>query len=529
MYDYFTQLNNYLEQSTSRYPNKVALFIGASKFTYEQLNKTANQFAHFLRACDVSRGDRVVCTTGNTYESIICFWGALKAGAVISLVSNDVARDKLDYILKDAEASVLVCTSKQYEDILIPIKEDHYPLKAILLSEETEVEKLTVVHEFENALKNLSTNTTHSSALDIDLASIIYTSGSTGEPKGVMLTHRNMLSASTSINQYLAHSEDDVIISVLPISFDYGLYQMIMAFSVGATLILEANFTWPAQLLKKIAMHKATVLPVVPSMVPLLKLHGEHFAYDLSSVRCVTNTGAALNLKHISMLQNLFNSARIFSMYGLTECKRCTYLPPEMIRKKPTSVGIAIPNTELWIVDEAGNRLGPKQVGQLVIRGATVMRGYWKKPDKTAEKLKNGLLPNEKLLYTGDYCWLDEEGYLYFHGRMDEVLKCRGIKVSPKEVEAVLMQHPSIIEAAIIGVDDNEWGTALHAFIATSAKVALSELQHYCQQHLSAEQRPKFISVLKSLPKSTNGKIDKLKLKADLAAELISLKEAVVS
>lgn len=528
MYTYFTQLNHYLEYSAVQYPTKVALFIGKNKFTYAHLNEKANQFAQFLLTCGISRGERVISTTGNTYESVISFWGTLKAGAVISLVSNDVTKDKLDYILKDSEASVLICTAKQYQEIIESIDGSHYKLKAILLNETAEVGTSCFVSKFENALEGLPNDQVQSSSLDIDLATIIYTSGSTGEPKGVMLTHRNMLAASTSINQYLEHASEDIIISALPISFDYGLYQMIMAFSIGATLILEANFMWPAQLLKKIATFKATVLPVVPSMVSLLKQHNERFSYDLSSVRCITNTGASLNLKHIDMLNKQFLSARIFSMYGLTECKRCTYLPPEMIEKKPASIGIAIPNTELWVVDEEGKRLGPNQVGQLVIRGATVMKGYWKKPEKTAEKLKNGPLPDEKLLYTGDYCWLDDSGYLYFHGRMDEVLKCRGIKVSPKEVEAVLMQHTAVIEAAVLGIDDIEWGTALHAFISTSQNVTLSELQHYCQQHLPAEQRPKHISFLPSLPKSTNGKIDKLKLKSECKPNLACQNKAEV-
>ena len=522
MYDYLTQLHYYLGRAAAQYPNKVAIFLGKQCFTYEQLNEKANQFANFLHSCDLSRGDRVVCATGNTYESVISFWGTLKAGGVISLVSNDITSDKLNYILRDTEASILICRSKQYQAIMKTIKASNYPVKAILLSETEAIEKLSGCYDFQEALTGLTTYPMDSGTLDIDLASIIYTSGSSGAPKGVMLSHHNMLAASTAINQYLGYSQGDIIICALPMSFDYALYQMIMAFSVGATLILEANFMWPAQLLKKITTFKATVLPVVPSMVPLLKRHNERFCYDLSSIRCITNTGAALNVKHINMLQEQFTSARIFSMYGLTECKRCTYLPPEMLEKKPTSVGIAIPNTELWIVDEEGNRLQSNQVGQLVIRGTTVMRGYWRKPDKTAKKLKRGVLPDEKVLYTGDYCWLDEEGYLYFYGRMDEVLKCRGIKVSPREVETVLMQHSLVIEAAVIGVDDSEWGTTLHAFIATSAKITLSELQSYCQQHLSAEQQPKFFSLLHALPKLLNGKIDKLQLTADLGRELNS-------
>ena len=518
MYDYFTELNQYLEHSARCYPNKIALINGKQHMSYDELDRTANQFAHYLLNRGVFRGDRVVATLGNTVESVIVFWGALKIGAIISLISPDITGDKLDYILKDSGASALICTSPQYQDIFTYIQNKAYSLSCILLKDAEEASSVLPTEHFSEALKKFPSTPVVSKALDIDLASIIYTSGSTGEPKGVMLTHRNMLAASTSINQYLGHTTEDIIISALPISFDYGLYQMIMAFSMGATLILEVDFFWPAQFLKKIASFKATVLPVVPSMVPLLEKHGKKFPYDVSSIRCVTNTGAALNLKHIDMLKNQFSAARIFSMYGLTECKRCTYLPPEKIDQKPNSIGIAIPNTELWITDESGQRLGPNQLGQLVIRGATVMKGYWNKPDKTAEKLKDGPIPGEKILYTGDYCWLDEEGYLYFHGRMDEVLKCRGIKVSPKEVEVYLMKHPSVLEAAIIGVEDLDWGTAIHAIVA-GEEISHQELQQYCQHGLPSEQQPKFLSILKTLPKSSNGKIDKLALKARFQSE----------
>lgn len=514
MYKFITQLNQYLENSAKDYPNKVALICGKNKYSYAELNAMANQFAHHLTFLGVSRGERIVVSTGNVYESVIAFWGSLKFGGIVSLVSSDIASDKLEYILKDSGASALVCTSLHYQNIYKLLSSRQLDLKCILLNSNSEFEILPWVELFDDALAHKVTNNYSSTVLDIDLASIIYTSGSTGEPKGVMLTHRNMLVASSSINQYLGHSEDDVIVSALPISFDYGLYQMIMAFSMGATLILEPNFIWPAELLKKIAAFKATVLPLVPSMVPLIQQHGKRFSYDLSSIRCITNTGAALNLKHIDMLKQQFPLAQIFSMYGLTECKRCTYLPPDMIDKKPTSIGVAIPNTELWIVDEEGKKLGPNQLGQLVIRGATVMKGYWNKPEKTSEKLKDGPLPSEKVLYTGDYCWLDEDGYLYFHGRMDEVLKCRGIKVSPKEVEAVLMQHPDVVEAAIIGVEDIKQGAVIHAFVATTQKISEKQLLSYCYNALSAEQRPSRISVLKSLPKSNNGKIDKLELKS---------------
>jgi acyl-CoA synthetase (AMP-forming)/AMP-acid ligase II len=229
--------------------------------------------------------------------------------------------------------------------------------------------------------------------IDIDLASLIYTSGSTGTPKGIMLTHRNMLTAATSITTYLENREDDVILCALPLSFDYGLYQIIMAFRVGARVVLERSFAYPTQVLEDMVAERVTGFPGVPTMFATLAGMKGLDKYDFSRIRYVTNTAAAIAAKHIAFVRQTFQAARFYSMYGLTECKRCTFLPPEDLDRKPDSVGIAIPNTELWIVDDDGNRVGPNIVGQLVIRGATVMKGYWNKPEETARRLRPGPLP----------------------------------------------------------------------------------------------------------------------------------------
>jgi acyl-CoA synthetase (AMP-forming)/AMP-acid ligase II len=237
--------------------------------------------------------------------------------------------------------------------------------------------------------------------------------------------------------------------------------------------------------------------------------------YDFSKIRFVTNTAAALPVKHILILRDLFPTARIYSMYGLTECKRCTYLPPEDIDRKPTSVGIAIPDTELWLVDEDGNKVGPNTVGQLVIRGATVMRGYWEKPESTAKKLKPGPLPGEMVLYTGDFCRLDDEGYLYFVGRMDDIIKSRGEKVAPKEVEHVLYNITGVRDAAVIGVPDEILGQAVKAFVVLESGVSLTEkdIQRECQAKLENFMVPKHVEIVPDLPKTTTGKIKKTDLK----------------
>jgi acyl-CoA synthetase (AMP-forming)/AMP-acid ligase II len=347
--------------------------------------------------------------------------------------------------------------------------------------------------------------------IDIDLAAIVYTSGSTGDPKGVMLTHRNMLTACASIASYLELREDEVILNVLPLAFDYGLYQMIMAFSVGARLVLERSFAFPAQTVRLLTEERVTGLPGVPTVFSTLLGLKSLREGDLPSVRYVTNTGAALPVKHIQMLRELLPAARIYSMYGLTECKRCTYLPPEDIDRKPESVGIAIPNTEMWIVDEGGRRVGPGIVGKLVIRGATVMKGYWGKPEATAEKLKPGPLPGEQVLHTGDYCRMDEEGYLYFVGRGDEIIKSRGEKVAPKEVENVLMGIPGVKEAAVIGVPDDLLGEAVKAFVVMEQGTAIGEAQirNECRRRLETFMVPKHIDIVASLPRTDTAKINK--------------------
>jgi acyl-CoA synthetase (AMP-forming)/AMP-acid ligase II len=263
--------------------------------------------------------------------------------------------------------------------------------------------------------------------------------------------------------------------------------------------------------LSQVVEEGVTFFPGVPTIFAILAELKTLGSFDFSRIRAVTNTAAALPVKHITALGRIFPRARIFSMYGLTECKRCTYLPPEDLARKPDSVGIAIPNTELWIVDENDVRVGPGVVGQLVIRGATVMKGYWEKPEQTAKKLRPGPLPGEQVLYTGDLCRLDEEGYLYFVGRMDDIIKSRGEKVAPKEVEAALYDIAGVKEAAVIGVPDEILGQAVKAFVVLEQGAALSaaDLQRECQKRLENFMVPKFVELLPELPKTTSGKIKK--------------------
>lgn len=510
-------LHDYLLQSARELAGKVALVCMKQRVTYAELDARSNALAHSLAAAGVERGDRVVVFADNTVEAVVSFWAVLKANAVVSIVNPLTKSDKLAYLLEDCRPAALI-TDMHIHSVFAGPAQACPHLRLIIVSGSIDDAKLAALpraRRWDDAIAaGDRTAPPARSCIDIDLAAIIYTSGSTGDPKGVMLTHRNMLTACTSIASYLELQEDEVILGVLPLAFDYGLYQMIMAFRTGARLVLERSFTFPAQILNLMVAEEVTGFPGVPTIFSILAELKTLKDYDLSKIRYVTNTAAALPVKHILMLRDIFPAARIYSMYGLTECKRCTYLPPQDIDRKPASVGIAIPNTEMWIVDEDGNRVAPGTVGQLVIRGATVMKGYWEKPGATAEKLKPGPLPGEQVLYTGDFCRMDDEGYLYFVGRMDDIIKSRGEKVAPKEVESMLMNIPGVKEAAVIGVPDEILGQAVKAFVVLEEGVTMTEkqLQKECQSRLENFMVPKHIAMVPSLPKTDTGKIKKMGL-----------------
>jgi amino acid adenylation domain-containing protein len=508
-------LHDYLEFSAGRLGDKVALVCGKQRVTYAEIDARVDALAHELAASGTGHGDRVMIFADNTVETVVGFWAALKANAVACIVNPLTKSDKLAYLLNDCRPTALVTDVHLMAAFALPVRHCS-SLRRLVVSGpigDADLGSLPNAVRWETVIAAGGRAPARAS-IDIDLAAIVYTSGSTGDPKGVMLTHRNMMTACTSIASYLRIAEDEVILNVLPLAFDYGLYQMLMAFRTGARLVLERSFAFPAQVLGMVGQEKVTGFPGVPTIFATLADLKSLKDFDLSSIRYVTNTAAALPVKHIRMLQGLFPDARIYSMYGLTECKRCTYLPPEDIGRKPDSVGIAIPNTQMWIVDAEDRRVGPGVVGQLVIRGATVMKGYWGKPEATARKLKPGPLPGEQVLYTGDFCRIDQEGYLYFVGRSDEIIKSRGEKVAPKEVENALLDIQGIKEAAVIGVPDDILGEAIKAFVVVEQGASVSEkqIQRECQRRLESFMVPKYIVISESLPRTDTGKLRKAAL-----------------
>lgn len=512
-----TLVNNFLEYSAERLPDKVALIHQDKRLTYAEIEEMANRLALVLIDAGIERGDRVAIFMDNSIEAVLSLFAILKVGAVFMMINHTTKTRKLEYIMNNSRAKAML-TQGSRGDIIQGINCPH--LKTTIMTD-SHNSMLSCI-PFETLLNSGKTDTVKSTYIDLDLASIIYTSGSTGEPKGVMLSHRNMVSAAHSITTYLENNQQDVIVNVLPLSFDYGLYQILMGFKIGGTVILEKSFTYPYQVIDTMIKEKVTGLPGVPTIFAILLQLKDIDKYDLSSLRYITNTAAALPVSHIKRLRELFPKAKLFSMYGLTECKRVSYLPPEELDKRPTSVGRGMPNEEVYIVNENGEKVGPGEVGELVVRGSNVMLGYWEMPEETAQCLKPGKYPGERVLYTGDLFKMDEDGYLHFVARKDDIIKCRGEKVSPKEIENVLYSLNGVLEAAVVGVPDKILGQAVKAFIALEkgSKITEKDILRFCSQNLENFMIPKHVEIRDSLPKTMTGKIEKSSLKKEQFSEI---------
>ncbi len=506
-------VHEFLQNSAQRFPDKVALVCDGQRWTYAQLDERANRVANGLRAMGMQRDDRVAIWLPNSAEAVVAIFATLKAGGIFTVLNATTPVEKVARILNNCTARALFLPVRHAPDVPF-LRENVSSLGPIVLCGPPGGNIPAGTVSFAHLLDAFPPTPPPCRTIDVDLACLIYTSGSTGEPKGVMSTHANVVFATGSIIQYLENTPDDIVVNVLPLSFDYGLYQLLMVFRFGGTLVLERSFAYPAAVLRRIEEERVTGLPGVPTLYAmLLQMDLSHF--DLSSLRYMTNTAAALPVEHIRRLRELFPWVRFYSMYGLTECKRVCYMPPEELDRRPASVGIPIPGTEVWIEDETGRRLGPGEVGELVVRGSHVMQGYWNDPEETARRYRPGRYPAERLLYTGDLFWMDEDGFLYFVARKDDIIKTRGEKVAPREVEDVLYRLPGVAEAVVIGVPDPILGQAIKAFIICSDGVRLTEqdVLRHCAQYLEDFARPKYVEFRQSLPKTPSGKMDRRALK----------------
>ncbi len=516
-------IESFLEESARRLPGKTALVCGRRRLTYGELDALANRLARGLIARGIRRGDRVAVFLPNSVEAVVSIFATLKAGAAFVMINPLTKAGKLAYVLKNSRAVAIILPGRKLA-MIEPLRDNLPHLHHLICTGNgraadanggsVDFDRLVEAHvgKAGDAEKPVV-----ESAAD-DLAAVIYTSGSTGRPKGVMHSHQNIVAAIDSIAEYLENHEDDVILNVLSLSFGYGLTQLLTAAKTGATLVLEESFTYPHAVMKRFEEEQVSGFAMVPTIAAIL-LQMDLTKYDLSRVRYLTNAGAALPRTHAAALRNILPQARIFLMYGQTECIRASFLPPEMVDTRPDSVGRGMPGVEVYIVDENGRRAEPGVVGELVVRGANVMRGYWELPEETEQSLRpcpeseSGSGAGQKVLYTGDLFVADEGGFLYFVSRKDDIIKTRGEKVSPKEVENVLHSHPDIVEAVVFGMPDDILGEAIHAAVVLreGRRLLQREVLRYCSRHLEDFMVPRAVVFHDSLAKTPNGKIDKQK------------------
>lgn len=495
---------------------RIAVIAEGRPYRYGELQDAALRLAAALRANGVGRGDRVAIYMDNTWPAVVSIHAASLCGAAIMPVNPQTKADKLGFMLADSGARALL-TDGHLAGEFVPALRDLEAAPWIACSGiiPTGVEAAP----FDDLLRDTAPLAEEIGTIPSDLAALIYTSGSTGQPKGVMQTHLSMCFARDSLVEYLRLRADDRILCALPLAFDYGLYQLLMSARLGATLVLERSFAFPAQIFARMREHGVTVFPGVPTIFAMLLAAHAREPLSFPLVERVTNTAAALPDEVGRKLREIFPNALQFRMYGLTECKRVCYLEPELIDAKPGCVGKAIPGTETWLADEAGNRLPYGSTGVLHVRGPHVMAGYWSRPEQTAHMLRPGPLPGERVLCTHDLFRTDGEGFLYFVGRSDDIIKTRGEKVSPVEVENVLHSAPGVLEAAVIGVPDPVLGEAVRAYVVRSGDAPDErQLRAHCAARLENFMVPREIVFCDALPRTATGKVSKRLLRESATA-----------
>lgn len=495
-------LTSFLDSTATRIPEALAARDADLSLSYGALRDAAAHIAARLAEHGVTAGDRVILAMPNSVAFMAGFWGIITTGAIAVPLNPGTPCGKFAFILEDCTPAAAIADASTADVLRRAMEASGRDLPLLA----------------DNLLARGASGRSAPAwpapqVIDQDMAAIIYTSGSTGTPKGVMLTHLNMTSAARSVASYLGYCSGDTIFCAVPMTFDYGLHQITMAALTGASVYAADGFAQPLFALRQLARSRASVFPVVPSMVPMIAPLADRF--DLRSVRLATSTAAALHPQSIDQLQAALPAASVFSMYGLTECHRCTYLPPALLETHRGSVGIAIPNTEMWVVDDDGVAHRRGATGELVIRGATVMKGYWNNPEATALRLRPGPNPGERVLYTGDTCRLDADGFLYFVARNDDILKIRGEKVAPSEVETALIAHPDVVEICALGEKHAVHGQicVAHLSLRNGSGVDVETLLGWARAHLDPHAVPSRIIIHETMPRTPNGKLDRAGLR----------------
>ena len=509
-------IHHMLRGSAQRFPDKEALVHGSVRLRYSEVWDKTTGLAAGLRAAGLQRGDRVAICLEPGIAQVLSIFGISQSGGVFVPINAQLFPQQVAHIAGDCAVTGLITTAARLAS-LADILPQVPSLKFIVIAGDEQVSDTPCpVHRLDGLCELTLSEDLRDTCISKDLGAILYTSGSTGKPKGVMLSHANVMAGATIVSTYLGITSSERILAVLPFSFDAGLNQLMTAFQQGGTLVL-INFVFAREIVQTLLKERITGLAGVPTLWSLLTQPNSTLQKQLlPDLRYITNTGGAMPQAVLAMLRKALTSTKIFLMYGLTEAFRSTYLPPEELDRRPTSMGKAIPDTEILIIDENGRECKPGETGELVHRGPTVSMGYWGRPEDTNRVLRpNPLLPPEignaeTVCYSGDIVKTDEDGFLYYVGRRDTMIKSSGFRISPTEVEEMLFQSGKLRQAAVIGVPDDVLGQSVKAFVVfrDSESISTEDLIEYCSERMPRYMVPKTVEVLNELPKTTSGKVD---------------------
>ncbi|MCB1688773.1 MAG: acyl-CoA ligase (AMP-forming), exosortase A system-associated [Halioglobus sp.] len=510
-----------ISQSAQASPDAPALLYKEKCFSYAQLQHQVEACANALLGLGIGPGERVAIYLPKQPEVVFGLFGAAAAGACFVPINPLLKPRQLAHILPHCNVKVLITSITRLE-LLSEVVGTCPDLQTIVVVDERLPDSVPDIPQtlltYEAFCGSATAPCQPHRRIDTDMTAILYTSGSTGNPKGVVLSHRNMVAGACSVASYLGNVADDRILAVLPLSFDAGLSQLTTAFTVGASVVLM-DYLLPRDVIRAVVRYGITGLAAVPPLWNQLK-DLEWPPEAVQSLRYITNTGGAMPVSTTHALQRTLPHTLIFLMYGLTESFRSTFLPPDQVNVRPDSMGKAIPNAEILVINEDGRECAPREPGELVHRGALVSLGYWNDPEKTAERFKPcpvqpPQIPNTELaVWSGDQVMKDEEGYLYFISRKDEMIKTSGYRVSPTEVEESAYASGLVAAAAAVGLPHAGLGQAILLLVTPGAEsTAGKDLEEavfaHCRRELPNFMVPSIIVVRSVLPLNQNGKIDR--------------------
>ncbi|GAA0952085.1 acyl-CoA ligase (AMP-forming), exosortase A system-associated [Virgisporangium aurantiacum] len=517
-----TQLHHLVSEAAVTRGDAPAVTVKDTTRTYAQLWAETVAVGAGLRRLGLNTEDRVAVYLDKRVETVTAIFGASAAGGVFVPVNPLLRARQVAFILADCDVKVLVTSPERLAMLKTELADCKALEHVVVIGEKPEVEAHYRVSTWGDLIAGPEQPPVD--GIDLSMAAILYTSGSTGTPKGVVLSHRNLIVGAESVSGYIGNTPDDVIVALLPLSFDAGFSQLTTAFSVGAHVVL-VNYLTPADVLNQCAKHGVTGLTCVPPLwIQLADLTWP--AETAGRIRYFANTGGRMPRSTLDKLRAHFTNAKPFLMYGLTEAFRSTYLDPAEVDRRPDSIGKAIPDAEILVVRDDGSICDPHEPGELVHRGALVSLGYWNDPERTAERFRPapgrpaGVMVTELAVFSGDVVKRDEEGFLYFVSRKDEMIKTSGYRVSPTEIEEVVYETGLVRDAVALGVDDERLGQHIVVIVAGSkeggtvdAGVLLKDLR----KRLPLYMVPKRVVVKDEIPRSPNGKFDRTLLRQELA------------